>query len=102
VIRVPVGFFTIMESPGGPKLDCAREIGSMKRRLGIYRFTFLGGVECARTHASAGDASPFLDRDTYEALSFDPPFETLPTRDQYMHADRTARYPIRLCDLVWQ
>ncbi len=74
----------------------------MKRRRGLYRFIFPGGVECARTHALAGDASPFLDRDTYGALSFEPPFESLPTREEYIRTERALRYPIRSCDLIWQ
>ena len=73
----------------------------MQRRRGLYRFSLPDVGECARTHALAGDASPFLDRSTYEALLFDPPFEKLPTREAYLAADQTQRYPIRKCDLLW-
>lgn len=73
----------------------------MKRRRGLYRCSIPGVGECARTHAAAGDASPFLDRDTYEALSFEPDFAALPTREQYLGNGHTARYPIRTCDLIW-
>ncbi|MES2302198.1 MAG: hypothetical protein V4521_09025 [Pseudomonadota bacterium] len=51
----------------------------MKR--GLYRLSdsFLG--ECARVHEDAGDAFPFLRRDLYEALGFNPPYDDLPMQD---------------------
>ncbi len=51
--------------------------------------------------AAAGDASPFLDRETYGTLSFEPPYSALPTREQYLGSGVTTRYPIRSCDLIW-
>ena len=73
----------------------------MNRRRGLYRCSIPGVGECARTHASAGDASPFLDRDTYEALGFIPPYSALPTRGEYVLHDESSRYPLRTCDLIW-
>lgn len=73
----------------------------MTARRGLYRCTIPGMGECARTHASAGDASPFLDRLTYEALAFEPSFDSLPSREDYLGSSPEMRYPIRNCDLVW-
>jgi hypothetical protein len=73
----------------------------MKRRRGLYRFTSHERLELARTHALAGDASPFLDRETYEALGFEPHYDALPTREHYLGTDRTSRYALRPCDLTW-
>jgi hypothetical protein len=73
----------------------------MKTRRGLYRCIIPGLGECARTHAAAGDASPFLDRQTYEALSFEPPFASLPTREEYFDSDPELRFPIRACDRMW-
>jgi hypothetical protein len=75
--------------------------GFMKVRRGLYRCSIPGLGECARTHAAAGDASPFLDRETYEALSFEPEFTALPTRDQYLQSDSGMRFPLRACDRMW-
>lgn len=48
----------------------------MKR--GLYRTfdPFLG--ECAKVHESAGDAAPFLIREIYEFIRFEPDFDDLP------------------------
>ena len=73
----------------------------MTARRGLYRCTIPGLAECARTHASAGDASPFLDRETYEALAFEPPFPSLPTREDYLGSSPGTRFPIRACDQMW-
>ncbi len=73
----------------------------MNTRRGLYRCSIPGWGECVRTHAAAGDASPFLDRETYEALSFEPPYSALPTREQYLRSSETSRFPIRACDLIW-
>ncbi len=73
----------------------------MNRRRGLYRCSIPGVGACARTHAAAGDASPFLDRETYEALGFMPSYLDLPTRDEYFLNDESVRYPIRTCDLIW-
>lgn len=73
----------------------------MNIRRGLYRCSIPTVGECARTHAAAGDASPFLDRDTYEALCFEPAYTALPTRDQYFENDPSTRFPIRACDLMW-
>jgi hypothetical protein len=73
----------------------------MTERRGLYRCSIPGLGDCARTHAAAGDASPFLDRETYDALAFMPPFPALPTREQYLANDPSMRFPIRACDLMW-
>ena len=60
-------------------------------KKGIYRFSHDERREFARVHPSAGDAAPFLDRETYELLSFTPPFESLPTEIEYTgQPDRRA------------
>ena len=74
----------------------------MNRKLGLYRFDMPGLGEAARTHALAGDASPYLDREMYEALSFQPPFDSLPTRSEYFAMKRSDRLPVRTCDLIWE
>jgi hypothetical protein len=81
---------------------CGAQSGAgMNTRRGLYRCSIPEVGECARTHAAAGDASPFLDRETYEALSFEPEFAALPTRNQYLEIDAGKRYPSRACDLIW-
>jgi hypothetical protein len=47
-------------------------------RKGIFRTTLPGLGECARVDMSAGDAAPYLDRDMYCLLGFEPRFELLP------------------------
>lgn len=47
-------------------------------RKGLFRTNLPGLGECARVDMSAGDAAPFLERDMYVLLGFQPSFETLP------------------------
>jgi len=39
--------------------------------------------ECARVHSEAGDAAPFLNREIYELLNFEPRFDSLPARSEF-------------------
>jgi hypothetical protein len=48
------------------------------RRKGLFRTTLPGLGECARVDMSAGDAAPYLERDMYVLLGFQPSFEQLP------------------------
>lgn len=52
-------------------------------KLGLYRMVDRYVGECARTDRSAGDAAPFLPREIYQALHFEPRFDDLPTKEQY-------------------
>lgn len=72
----------------------------MKRRRGLYRFTSSDLRDYARTHLLAGDGSPFLDRENYDALGFTPAFDSLPTREEYFKADRSERYALRRWDIA--
>lgn len=47
-------------------------------RKGLFRTTLPGLGECARVDMSAGDAAPFLERDMYVMLGFQPRFDQLP------------------------
>lgn len=47
-------------------------------RKGIFRTRLPGLGECARVDMSAGDAAPFLERDMYILLGFEPSFDQLP------------------------
>jgi hypothetical protein len=52
---------------------------AMKRVLkGLFRTTLPGIGECARVDMRAGDAAPYLERDMYVLLGFEPPFDLLP------------------------
>ena len=53
-------------------------------RDGLYRLVLKGVGECVRTRCHLGDAYPYLDRETYEALGFEPAFEELPTKCAYL------------------
>lgn len=50
-------------------------------RKGIFRTTLPGMGECARVDMSAGDAAPFLEREMYVLLGFEPKFDQLPHRE---------------------
>jgi len=70
-------------------------------KKGLYRFVLPDVGECARTHLLAGDGAPFLERSVYEALHFQPPFDTLPTRDEYKARHRARRYPVKPFERIW-
>lgn len=69
------------------------EMKSMRlypERKGIFRTTLPALGECARVAMSAGDAAPFLEREMYEMLNFQPPFEELPERPHALGTDDVA------------
>lgn len=47
-------------------------------RKGLFRTSLPGLGECARVDMSAGDAAPFLEREMYVLLGFEPSFDQLP------------------------
>lgn len=47
-------------------------------RKGLFRTRLPGLGECARVDMSAGDAAPYLEREMYILLGFQPSFELLP------------------------
>ncbi|WP_082456553.1 hypothetical protein [Novosphingobium sp. Leaf2] len=49
-------------------------------RKGLFRTSLPGLGECARVDMSAGDAAPYLERDMYVLLGFEPRFELLPEK----------------------
>lgn len=51
-------------------------------RIGLYRTVLPGIGACARVDMRAGDAAPYLERDMYVQLGFEPPFEELPEKDE--------------------
>lgn len=63
-------------------------------KTGLYRITdpFLG--ECIRLRWEAGDAGPFLARDIYEALDYEPGFDQLPSKEAFLgtHSETLWRY----------
>lgn len=58
-------------------------------RKGLFRTKLPGLGECARVDMSAGDAAPFLERDMYILLGFQPSFDLLP--EQCPDADPAFR-----------
>lgn len=70
-------------------------------RKGLYRVKLRGLGDCARTSYSAGDAAPFLDRETYEALEFQPPFDMLPSKSEYEERVPYHRHVAGRCEAIW-
>ena len=68
---------------------------------GLYRMRLSELGECARVHPSAGDAAPFLDRATYELLSFQPPFDALPRKQEFERRLPNSRLPRLRCEESW-
>lgn len=58
-------------------------------RKGLFRTVLPGLGECARVDMSAGDAAPFLEREMYTLLGFEPHFDLLP--EQQPHSKPAAR-----------
>jgi hypothetical protein len=54
---------------------------TMSVRKGLFRTNLPGIGECARVDMRAGDAAPYLEREMYVMLGFQPAFETLPRKD---------------------
>jgi len=65
------------------------------RRKGLFRTTLPGLGECARVDMSAGDAAPYLERDMYVMLGFQPSFEQLPEHAAAMTRGAPAAWPNR-------
>jgi hypothetical protein len=49
-------------------------------RKGLFRTVIPGIGECARVDMRAGDAAPYLEREMYVLLGFQPAYEALPER----------------------
>lgn len=58
-------------------------------RKGLFRTNLPGLGECARVDMSAGDAAPYLEREMYVLLGFQPSFDLLP--EQLADAKPAAR-----------
>lgn len=54
----------------------------MKRGMYWVSNDVLG--ECVRVGWAAGDGAPYLTREIYEILGFEPPFDTLPHREEFV------------------
>ena len=50
---------------------------------GLYRTSKPQLGECARVDWGSTEGEPFLTRDTYEINRYEPPFDQLPTQDEY-------------------
>ena len=68
-------------------------------RKGLFRTKLPGLGECARVDMSAGDAAPYLERDMYVLLGFQPGFEQLPAENHLLVCRRDAE---RRVDLLHQ
>jgi hypothetical protein len=62
-------------------------------RKGLFRTNLPGLGECARVDMSAGDAAPFLEREMYVLLGFQPVFEDLPMQDVAANTAATPHWP---------
>ena len=67
-------------------------------KKGLFRLHLRDLGECARVHMSAGDAAPYLDRQSYAFLGFAPPFEELPSQDVYIRLPPSERVPLQRFD----
>jgi hypothetical protein len=70
-------------------------------RKGLYRLVLKGVGDCARTSDWEGDAAPFLDRVTYEYLGFQPAFDSLPSKREYLEHVSTHHIPALRCEEAW-
>lgn len=59
-------------------------------RKGLFRTSLPGLGECARVDMSAGDAAPFLEREMYVLLGFEPSFDQLPVHSAGHESGRPA------------
>jgi len=64
-------------------------------RKGIFRTSLPGLGECARVDMSAGDAAPFLERNMYILLGFEPSFDELPERCADTEAAQAAAWSLQ-------
>jgi hypothetical protein len=60
-------------------------------RKGLFRTNLPGIGECARVDMRAGDAAPYLEREMYVMLGFEPAFEMLPSKDADFARSARAR-----------
>ena len=58
-------------------------------KQGLYRTVDPMLGDCARVHWLAGDGAPYLKREIYEVVQFQPLFESLPTKEEYDLQRRT-------------
>jgi len=65
-------------------------------RRGLYRFEDPDGAACCCVHWTAGDGAPFLSRQIYEMLGFEPRFDNLPEFEDYARDNREAPVPLTL------
>jgi hypothetical protein len=65
-------------------------------RKGLFRTNLPGLGECARVDMSAGDAAPYLEREMYDLLGFEPRFELLPERDADSELAPAERWAARI------
>lgn len=63
-------------------------------RRGLYRFEDPDGVAYCCVHWTAGDGAPFLSRQIYEMLGFEPRFDNLPEFEDYARHNRQAPVPL--------
>jgi hypothetical protein len=60
-------------------------------RKGLFRTNLPGIGECARVDMRAGDAAPYLEREMYVMLGFQPAFEMLPRKEASLAARPALR-----------
>ena len=88
-------------APSGGLIICIFPDGGYGMKTGLFRLDVEGQGEFARVHMAAGDAAPYVERDIYELLRFQPPFATLPSAAEYRRRSPARRWPLRRCDDLW-
>jgi hypothetical protein len=58
-------------------------LSRMTCRQGLYRTVDVLVGDCAFTHWGMGDAHPFVPKEIYDAIGFEPRFDSLPTQAEY-------------------
>ncbi|WP_236710619.1 hypothetical protein [Novosphingobium barchaimii] len=74
----------IVSGPHNEPANKSRGVSVMRVstvRKGLFRTILPGLGECARVDMSAGDAAPYLEREMYVLLGFQPSFDQLPEKD---------------------
>ena len=71
---------TARVSRAAPGFQMHAEIMTQPLRRGLFRTNLPGIGECARVDMRAGDAAPYLEREMYVLLGFQPAYESLPER----------------------
>lgn len=80
----------------------SRDSRSRTAGKGLYRLELEGLGECARMLPSAGDAYPFIDRTMYEMLGFEPAYETLPSKADFLARQRQRPIAETRCERFWE